>query len=259
MLEILLCSLVTIVPGLSLPPLLPGKTDRQGNHPLLRVVRAEVGDHGLPGSRRRPDHGDLLQPPVHHQRHAVLRTIPIISETTGRVAEVFVGFSGTVEKGAPIFRLDSSTQEAAVETARRRIAEVEADMEVAQADILKAEGQLQEAQGSSPAGFGRAGDQEELQKTQSGHRRAARDREASSFVVEGRMGGIASATAAGQTVKAGSRRFSRRKRPAPKRRSPRPRWNWTKTLSAPASADAWSNSRCAWAISSLRSCVRPGS
>ena len=32
------------------------------------------------------------------------RTIPIISESTGRVAEVFVGFSGKVEKGAPIFR-----------------------------------------------------------------------------------------------------------------------------------------------------------
>src|SRR6202163_1641535 len=39
------------------------------------------------------------------------RTIPIISETTGRVAEVYVdGVSGPVAKGAPIFRLDSSKQ-----------------------------------------------------------------------------------------------------------------------------------------------------
>src|SRR6188508_2413487 len=71
------------------------------------------------------------------------RTIPIISETTGRVAEVYVGFSDKVVKGAPIFRLDSSAQEAAVETARRRIAEVEADLKVSAADLEKSEGQIQ--------------------------------------------------------------------------------------------------------------------
>ena len=59
------------------------------------------------------------------------RTVPIISETTGRVAEVYVGFTGPVAKGAPIFRLDSSKQEAAVETARRKIAEIEAELVVA--------------------------------------------------------------------------------------------------------------------------------
>src|SRR5215207_3649447 len=36
------------------------------------------------------------------------RTVPIVSETNGRVAEVYVGFTGPIEKGAPIFRLDSS-------------------------------------------------------------------------------------------------------------------------------------------------------
>src|SRR5512141_276618 len=41
------------------------------------------------------------------------RTVPIVPETNGRVAEVFVGISGRVEKGAPLFRLDSSQQEAA--------------------------------------------------------------------------------------------------------------------------------------------------
>src|SRR6185503_11818992 len=64
------------------------------------------------------------------------RTVPILPETNGRVAEVFVGFTGPVAKGAPIFRLDSSKQESAVETARRRIAETEADLVVARADIL---------------------------------------------------------------------------------------------------------------------------
>src|SRR5262245_58559663 len=73
------------------------------------------------------------------------RTIPIVPETNGRVAEVFIGHSAHVAQGAPIFRLDSSAQEAAVETARRRIAEVEAEMAVARVDIAKADGQLQEA------------------------------------------------------------------------------------------------------------------
>src|SRR3954454_6395933 len=73
------------------------------------------------------------------------RTVPIISETTGRVAEVFVGFSGRVTAGQPIFRLDNSKEQAAVETARRKIAETEAEMVVTQTDILRADGQLTEA------------------------------------------------------------------------------------------------------------------
>src|SRR5919197_5943417 len=35
------------------------------------------------------------------------RTIPIVPETNGRVAEVYLDLSGPVSKGAPIFRLDS--------------------------------------------------------------------------------------------------------------------------------------------------------
>src|SRR5215471_18895686 len=53
------------------------------------------------------------------------RTLPILPEGSGRVAEVYVGYTGHVEKGAPIFRLDSSKQEAALETARRKVAEVD--------------------------------------------------------------------------------------------------------------------------------------
>ena len=40
------------------------------------------------------------------------RTVPIAPEANGRVAEVFVGVTEKVAKGAPIFRLDSSRQEA---------------------------------------------------------------------------------------------------------------------------------------------------
>src|SRR6266850_6573415 len=53
------------------------------------------------------------------------RTVPILPETNGRVAEIYVGFSEKVAQGAPIFRLDNSKQEAAVEVARRKIAETD--------------------------------------------------------------------------------------------------------------------------------------
>jgi multidrug resistance efflux pump len=74
------------------------------------------------------------------------RTVPILSEGVGRVAEVYVGISAPIAEGAPIFRLDSSKQEAAAETARRKIDEVEASMSEAQSDIIKAEGQLKQTQ-----------------------------------------------------------------------------------------------------------------
>jgi multidrug resistance efflux pump len=73
------------------------------------------------------------------------RTVPILPETNGRVAEIFIGDSGPITKGAPIFRLDNSKQEAAVETARRKSVEIDAQMALARVDVTKAEGQLKEA------------------------------------------------------------------------------------------------------------------
>src|SRR5437773_12577840 len=73
------------------------------------------------------------------------RTVPILPEASGRVAEVNVKFSAPVSKGDVIFRLDSSKQEAALETAKRKIAEIDAAMLSAEADVTKAEAQIQEA------------------------------------------------------------------------------------------------------------------
>src|ERR1700716_4417288 len=73
------------------------------------------------------------------------RTVPIIPEVTGRVAEVHVDISASVKQGDMIFRLDSAKQDAALLTAKRKIAEVDAAMLSAQADVLKAEGPIQPA------------------------------------------------------------------------------------------------------------------
>lgn len=79
---------------------------------------------------------------------AVFRTVTILPETIGRVEEVYVGINQNVEAGAPLFRLDGSQQEAALESARRRIAEIDAAMEVAQTELAGADGAIQEAQGA---------------------------------------------------------------------------------------------------------------
>jgi multidrug resistance efflux pump len=123
------------------------------------------------------------------------RTVPILPETNGRVAEIFIEVSGPVAKGAPIFRLDSSKQEAAAETARRKIAEVEAAHAVAQADIRKAEGQLREAQGNHQQAL------DELETKQELHRRnpgivALRDIEKLKVRVDSTQGAVNAATGA---------------------------------------------------------------
>ena len=96
------------------------------------------------------------------------RTVPIMSEVTGRVAEVHVDVSAPVKQGDVLFRLDNSKQEAALLTARRKIAEIDAAMLAAEADILKAEGQLQEAKGSLQQAQDELDTKSELQKRNPG-------------------------------------------------------------------------------------------
>jgi multidrug resistance efflux pump len=76
------------------------------------------------------------------------RTVPVLPETSGRVAEVYVGLREEVEAGTPLFKLDSSEQQAAVETARRRIEEIETEFELAQTELEAAEGRIQVADGA---------------------------------------------------------------------------------------------------------------
>ena len=56
----------------------------------------------------------------------LFRTVAILPETNGRVSEIFVKWRDKIEKGAPIFKLDSTKQEADLELAKRRIVEVDA-------------------------------------------------------------------------------------------------------------------------------------
>ena len=107
------------------------------------------------------------------------RTIPIVPETIGRVAEVNVDVSAKtsakVTKGQVLFRLDSSKQEAAVESAKRKIAEVDASMIVARSDLALADGKIQEAKAAHQQTARRAGDEAGALPAQPRQRPISRD------------------------------------------------------------------------------------
>ena len=83
---------------------------------------------------------------------ALFRTVSIHSDERGIVEEVYVRNNQYVKAGEPIFRLETSRERAAAETARRRIAEIDAEsalakyeLDVARANIVSAEGELRKA------------------------------------------------------------------------------------------------------------------
>lgn len=71
--------------------------------------------------------------------NSVFRTVTILPETSGRVAEIFVDLNQRVKEGDPLFKLDDAQQKAAVQTAMSRVAEVEAARARAVAELAQAE------------------------------------------------------------------------------------------------------------------------
>ncbi len=129
---------------------------------------------------------------------AVFRTVTILPEASGRVAEVYVTVNEKVAAGQPLFRLDDAEDKAAVETARRRIAEVEAEAVVAQSELATADGQIAEARSAL------AQAQEELDVRTELRRRnpdtvAMREIERLQVVVNGRQGSLDAALASKAT------------------------------------------------------------
>jgi multidrug resistance efflux pump len=127
------------------------------------------------------------------------RTVPILPEASGRVAEVNVSFSAPVSKGDVIFRLDSSRQEAALETAKRKIAEVDAAMVTAEADVAKAEAQIQEARSAHQQAKDELDVKSELQRRNPGIV-PQRDIEKLQVAVDQRQAGIDAAVAGKQSL-----------------------------------------------------------
>src|SRR5215204_4653259 len=201
MLELLLCSLLTILPDYLFRRCIQGK--RLGREITFYSVWYELR-WGITACLMLTV--GLITVVVYSHpstKTATLffRTVPIVPETIGRVAEINVGMSDEVAQGQPLFRLDNSKQRAAVETARRKITEVDAGLVVARTDILEAEGKIQEARSAHQQALDELETKQELFRRNPGIV-PRRDIERLEVTVEGRKGSIAAATAARQGAEA---------------------------------------------------------
>jgi multidrug resistance efflux pump len=199
MLEMLLCSLVTLLPDYLYRRYVQGR--RFGKEITFYSVWFELR-WGITGCLILTV---LLITTVFYNHPSTTnvtlfyRTIPIVPETIGRVAEVNVGFNESVKKGAPLFRLDSSKQEAAVESARRKIVEIDAQMMVARADVVKADGQLVEAKSAHQQAVDELETKQELYRRNPGNV-PFREIERLQERVRGQLGAITAASASKQGI-----------------------------------------------------------
>ncbi len=194
MLEILICSMFTILPDYLYRHYQQGK--RFGHEITLYSVWYELR-WGITGCILLT----VLLITIIFYNHpstsnAVMfyRTVPILPETPGRVEEVYVPVTGEVKQGDKLFKLDSAKQEAALETSKRRVAEIDAQMEMAKADIAAANGQIKEAQGALQQALDDLRTKQDLAQRNAGIV-AARDLEKLQVTVDARQGQLAAAQA----------------------------------------------------------------
>lgn len=196
MLELLLCSLLTIVPDYLYRRYRQGK--RFGKEITLYSVWFELRWGIVSCLMLTVSLITVIfyYHPATSNVTALFRTVPILPEANGRVAEIYVkGVRDEVKSGEPIFRLDDSKQRAAVETARRKIAEVEASLVAAKTDVAAAEGRIQEARSAYQQAADELATKQEIFRRNPGAV-ARRDIEKLQVAVEGRQGSINAAVAA---------------------------------------------------------------
>ena len=176
------------------------------------------------------------------------RTVPIVPEGSGRVAEVRVDFSAPVKKGDVLFTLDSSKQKAAVETARRKIAEIDAQLVNAKVDVVKAEAQLQQANSDYKQAKDELDVKSDLQRRNPGIV-PQRDIDKLQVLVDGLRPRSMPRALPSNRPRSRFRRCCPRQRPAPRPNWRRPRSNSTRPSSAPAWTVGSSSSFCGPATS----------
>ncbi|WP_028347547.1 HlyD family secretion protein [Bradyrhizobium murdochi] len=194
MLELMICSLVTILPDYLYRRYVQGK--RFGKEITFFSVWYELR-WGITGCLMLTI-GLITMIFYYHPSTTsaaiYFRTVPILPEGSGRVAEVNAGFSQAVKKGDVLFRLDSSKQQAALETATRKAAEVDAALISARSDVVKAEAQIAEAKASLQQARDELDVKSELQRRNPGIV-PQRDIEKLQVVVDQRQAGVDAANA----------------------------------------------------------------
>lgn len=128
------------------------------------------------------------------------RSVTILPETGGRVAEVYVNRFQKVEAGAPLFRLDSTAHQAALDTAVSRIAEIEAQIAVSTAELAAADGQIQQAEAAHRQAEDDLNRQLELQRRNAGAV-AQRDVDRQQSLVDARKGAVVAAIASKEALR----------------------------------------------------------
>jgi multidrug resistance efflux pump len=194
MFELMICSLVTIVPDYLYRRYGQGK--RFGKELTLFSVWYELR-WGITGCLMLTISLITMIFYFHPSTNTAaiyFRTVPILPEGSGRVADVNVGFSQEVKKGDVLFRLDSSRQHAALETAKRKIAEVDASLISARSDVVKAEAQIGEARAAHQQAKDELDVKTELQRRNPGIV-PQRDIEKLQVLVDQRQSGIDAANA----------------------------------------------------------------
>jgi multidrug resistance efflux pump len=201
MLELLICSLFTVLPDYLVRRFVQGR--RFGREITLFSVWYELR-WGITGCLILTV---LLLTVVFYYHPSSLtavtyfRTVPILPETGGRVAEVNAGYREKVKAGQQLFRLDDASQRAAVETARRRVAEVDAAIVAAQADRAAADGRVTEAESGLRQARDELATKEEL-RARNPSTVPEREIERLRNVVAAREGSLAAARASREAVEA---------------------------------------------------------
>ncbi|MBY6057890.1 HlyD family secretion protein [Leisingera daeponensis] len=145
MIETLLCALVTILPDFLFRRFVQGK--RLGRELTLFSVWYELR-WGLTACVMLTLMVLTTLFYFHPATNAVasyFRTVTILPQVGGRVAEVYVVNNQEVAAGDPILRLEGLSQKAALESARAAIAQVEASRKLADTDLAQADAGIAQA------------------------------------------------------------------------------------------------------------------
>jgi multidrug resistance efflux pump len=127
------------------------------------------------------------------------RTVTILPERNGRVKEVYAENGAMLSAGDRIFVLEDDQQQAAAETAQRRVEEIEAQFALVEDELAAARGAVSQAQFALKEAQDELDDQLQLLASNSP---AAREREAERLQnrVDSRQGGVDAAEANYQAV-----------------------------------------------------------
>ena len=195
MLELIICSLLTILPDYLYRRYVQGK--RLGKEITFYSVWFELR-WGITGCLMLTI--SLITTvfffhPATDNAGVFYRTVPIMPVgVAGRVVEVNFPYSAAVKQGDVLFRLDSAKQEAAVETAKRKIAEIDASLSSAQSDVVKADAQVGEAKANYQQAKDELDVKSELQRRNPGIV-PQRDIEKLQVLVDQRQSGVDAANA----------------------------------------------------------------